>query len=79
MTTIKVEAGATIGKLQIIECHKYDDNGAEIGYKYIDVKALKDAGVIKRANSFKKAQQFFNTSKGLEFYDKANHMSIKVW
>ncbi|WEA47267.1 hypothetical protein [Priestia aryabhattai] len=76
MPSIKVQAGATIGKLQIMECHKYNDEGKEISYKYIDIKPLKDDGIIKKANSFKKAEAFLNTPEGIEFYDISSHMRI---
>jgi len=76
MPSIKVKAAATLEKVQVMECHKYNDEGKEVSYKYIDVKTLKEEGIIKSIRSTRRAEQFLNTPEGIEFYDKAHHMRI---
>lgn len=75
MREIKVKAGASIGKLQIMECWVLE-NGKRIGSKYINVSHLKEKGVIKKANSFKKAEEFLNTKEGFKFYNETPHTPL---
>lgn len=76
MSRIKVTAVATVGMVSVMECIQYDDSGTQLGYKFIDVYALKEEGVIKRADSCRKAEAYLNTPEGQRFYEKALHMKI---
>ncbi len=76
MGRIKITAVATIGKVSVMECQRYDEKGNALDYKFVDVHALKEAGVIKRADSYKKAENFLNTPEGIKFYQEAHHMKI---
>lgn len=73
---IKVEASASVGKLQIMECWVYE-NGERVSSKFINVKYLKDLGVVKRANSHGKAEAFLNTKEGFKFYQETPHTPIR--
>lgn len=55
---VEIVDSASIGKLQIFECHEFLD-GKNVGYKYVNVARLKEKGVIKKANSFKKGRRIF--------------------
>ncbi|MEE6134571.1 MULTISPECIES: hypothetical protein [Bacillaceae] len=76
MTYIKVTATATARRVSVMECQRYDNQGKALDYKFIDIQALKEAGVIKRADSCKKAEIFLNTPEGMKFYQEAHHMKI---
>lgn len=75
---IKVVAGASVGKLQVMECWVYEGR-ERVSSKFINVKCLKDLGVVKRANSFGKAEKFLNTEEGLKFYEETPHTPIGAW
>lgn len=72
---IKVVAGASVGKLHIMECRLYED-GKRVSGKYINVENLKALGVVKRVDSFNKAEDFLNTEEGLKFYESTPHTPI---
>lgn len=72
---IKVKASASVGKLQIMECWKYEGD-KRVGSKYINVAHLKSSGVIKRSDSFRKAEEFLNTEEGLKFYEETKHTPL---
>jgi hypothetical protein len=73
---ITVTASASCGKLQVLECHKIDDVGNRIGYKFVNAKYLKEMGVIKRFPGYKQAEAFFLTDEGLKFYEKTEHTPL---
>jgi DNA-binding PadR family transcriptional regulator len=73
---IEIRAGATIGKLQLFEIWFYDTEGKRFSSKYINIDHLKRTGVIKRSNSFKKAEAWLNTPEGLEWAVETQGVSI---
>lgn len=73
---IKVTASGSRGKLQVLECHQYNNDGKEVGYKFINAKLLKDKGIIKKFPGYKKADEFLNTDEGLRFYEEAKHTPL---
>lgn len=73
---VKVIAGASIGKLSIMEVWLFDKNEERIGTKYINVAELKEKNIIKRSNQFKKAEEWLNTEEGLSWVAEAKHWQI---
>lgn len=73
---LKVVAGASRGTMAIMEVAPYTTSGEPLSHKYINVADLKGRGVVKRSNSFGKAEDWFNTPEGMKFYDEADHCQI---
>jgi hypothetical protein len=73
---VKVVAGASIGKLSIMEIWLFDENEERIGIKYISVAELKEKNIIKKSNQFKKAEEWLNTEEGLSWVAEAKHWQI---
>jgi hypothetical protein len=73
---VKVVAGASIGKLSIMEVWLFDENEERIGIKYISVAELKEKNIIKKSNQFKKAEEWLNTEEGLSWVAEAKHWQI---
>lgn len=75
-TKLKVVAGASRGTMAIMEVAPYTEDGKPLSHKYINVADLKAKGIVKRSNSFGKAESWLNTPEGMAFYDKAEHCQI---
>lgn len=73
---VKIVAGASIGKLSIMEVWLFDENGDLIGTKYINVNELKAKNIIRKSNQFKKAEEWLNTEEGLSWVAEAEHCQI---
>jgi hypothetical protein len=73
---VKIVAGASRGDFSIMEARLLDADGNRIGSKYLSCDELKEKGIIKRSNSFKKAEDWLNTSEGIEWVSTANHYQI---
>ena len=76
---IEIRASASIGKLQLFECHEYEGEGKDkklFGIKIINIKPLKEMGIIKRSNSYTKAEQFLNSEDGMKWYQDAENVRI---
>lgn len=73
---LKVGAGASRGSMAIMEVVPYDSDGKPLTHKYINVADLKARGVVKRSNSFGKAEAWLNTKEGMKFFDEAEHCQI---
>lgn len=73
---VKIMAGASRGSFSIMEARLFDIDGKRIGSKYLSCDELKEKGIIKRSNSFGKAEKWLNTSEGLEWVSTANHYQI---
>lgn len=76
MPKIKVSAYGSKNGFHILECHKKDDTGKKMGYKFINAQLFKDMGIIKRFPGFTAVQKYLNTEEGLKFYEEAIHMPI---
>jgi|HigsolmetaAR206D_1030411.scaffolds.fasta_scaffold00120_51 hypothetical protein len=72
----KIVAGASRGKLSIMEVWLFDEKEEILGTKYINVAELKEKNIIKRANQFKKAEEWLNTEEGLSWVSEAKHWEI---
>lgn len=75
-TKLEVVAGASHGPISIMEVAPYTAEGKPLSHKYINVASLKAKGVVKRANSFGKAEKWLNTPEGMTFYDEAEHCQL---
>lgn len=73
---VKIIAGASVNMFSIMEARLLDDNKKYLGCKFISCDELKDKGIIKRANSFGKAEKWLNTEEGLEWVRTATHHPI---
>lgn len=72
---VKIIGSGSIGKLQMFECWEYEDK-QKIGNKIINIKPLKEMGIIKRSNSYTKAEQFFNSEEGRKWYLEAENINL---
>ncbi|UOQ93385.1 hypothetical protein MUO14_23945 [Halobacillus shinanisalinarum] len=73
---VSIVAGASLGKFSIMEARLIGVAGERLGVKYLSCDELKEKGVIKRANSFNKAEKWLNTKEGLEWAKDAKHYQI---
>ncbi|WP_379969265.1 hypothetical protein [Ectobacillus sp. sgz5001026] len=61
---IEVVTGVSIGQLNVMEVRFLDNKKRRVGYKYINAEDLKVKGIIKKVNSFRKAESWLNTIEG---------------
>jgi hypothetical protein len=73
---VEVTAGASRGKFSIMEVRLRGEENKYLGTKCISCDELKDKGVIKRSNSFNKAEEWLNTEEGIEWVSTAKHHQI---
>ena len=74
--SVKVVAGASLNRFSIMEAKLKDEEGKYLGTKYLSCDTLKIKGVIKRADSFKKAEEWLNTEEGRTWVETAHHHQI---
>jgi len=74
---VKVVAGMTVGKSSVMEVHLTGEQEKYLGCKYVSCQELKERGVIKRSNSFEKAEKWLNAPEGLKWVAEAK--SYRLW
>ena len=73
---VTIKGGASVNRFSIMEARLKDDVDRFCGTKYLSCDSLKEKGVIKRANSFQKAERWLNTEEGLAWVETAKHHQI---
>ena len=71
-----VGGGLTNGKHSVLEARLLGADDNYIRTKYLSCADLKEKGIIKRYDSFKKAEKWLNTKEGPEWVSTAIHCQI---
>ena len=74
---IKIKASGSFNGLQVFECWEYEEK-QKVGYKIININPLKEMGIIKRSNSYTKAEHFLNSEDGMKWYQEAKTCEFVV-
>ncbi len=74
----KIKVATATGNLNVMEVRFLNSKKRWVGFKLINVEDLKAKGIIKKANSFRKAESWLNTDEGRKWaVMEAKHTKFK--